>query len=502
MENYILTDQQMQEADRETIHTDGVPSLLLMERAGTAVAEEIIKIDPMQKPVLCVCGGGNNGGDGWVIARKLLSARYPVAVWDVSGGKYSPDCAHMRALYTGKTYASEPNDGTFDSFGIWVDAVFGTGLNRTVQGRLAQVIARINASGKTVVSVDIPSGLSGTSGNVLGVAVKADYTCAVQAIKTGLILEQGADHAGKICILPIGIRLPTPESYARLSADSDLYSAFPLRKHNVHKGSFGKVCLVTGSRDYSGAALLATAAARKTGTGYVQLCVPASLYPYYIGTYPDVLLSPLPGEDAFAYSPSELAKLLSADCIAVGCGCGVHPEVYQILSYLLTHYTGILLVDADGLNCLSAYGKDVLQNKTCTVILTPHLREFSRLTGLSVAEIRENPIAYAQNFQREYGCVLVLKSNATIVAAQNTVINATGTSALARGGSGDMLTGLIAGIAARTKDATLAAVAGCRLLGRAAEEASLQYTDYAATCTEVLNAIPAVLRKLHTSDPA
>ena len=355
----VLTVGEMREADYYTINELNIPSEVLMGRAGSAIADEVAAVATPSSRVLVVCGTGNNGGDGYVCARELELRGYNVKVYAVSG-RLSDDCAREKAAYCGEYSQNIEGD-------VIVDCIFGTGLSRTVSGECAEIIQKINSSGALVVSADIPSGLNGNSGLAEGCAVKADVTVAIAEYKTGYFLNDGTDFCGKIIKKDIGIVCPRSQ-YTQIFEGSDIASFFPKRKRNSHKGTYGTAQLVVGSDRYYGAAVLAAEAALKSGCGYVKLNTGANLRPRLAVKLPQIIFN-----DNMDFS---------AECIAIGSGCGVSQELYGSVTNLLKSYCGTLIIDADGLNSLAKFGLDALKNKNCNVLLTPHVKEFSRLTGL------------------------------------------------------------------------------------------------------------------------
>ncbi len=470
---YFLNNGQMRGADAKTI-ASGVSGETLMARAGKALAEEVIAAAGglLTKKILIVCGLGNNGGDGYVCARELLSRGASVKVYAVQG-KLSPDCAREKTRYEG-VYTDKISGE------IIVDCLFGTGLCRPVEGALAQVINQINSSGATVVSADIPSGINGDNGRVEGVAVKADITVAFAYPKYGCVLGDGIDYSGKTVVKDIGIKA---EPAVCAPDEEDIARYFPARKRNTHKGSYGSACVVAGSQKYCGAAALSVAAALKSGCGYVYAAVDEDIKRALFPVYPQAIYCAQPN--------------LSADCIAFGMGRGNGEKTYAEICSLLQNYGGKLVLDADALNALSSYGTGVLKSAACKVLITPHMGEFARLTGMSVEEIAENPVEAAQNFAREYNVVVHLKSAVSLTCdGERCSLSLRGDSSLAKAGSGDMLAGLICGSAARGLDLYDAAVCSQYILGGAAEACSEKLSEYCVTARDVLKNIPIFVKRL------
>lgn len=476
---YSYTFAQMREADRHTIEDLGVPSLTLMERAGAALKERALAAMKQTgaEEALVVCGGGNNGGDGFVAARLLQEEGAKVRVLCLAE-KFSPDCEAMKKKYRGEILGRVPKM----RFSFIVDCVLGTGLTREAEGVPAMLIDFINSCGAYVVSADLPSGLK--ENGVAGAhCVRADETVAMGLMKNALLLQDGADVAGKITIADIGIA--SADEGAEIWEAADVAASFPKRKSNVHKGTFGKACLLAGSMEYSGAAFLAASACLKSGAGYTRLCVPEELFPYTVGRYPACIVQPFRSIDG---------ETLGSDCIAAGMGTGVSEGLFACLVELLPEYTGVLVLDADALNTIAHYGTEILKNKTCRVIVTPHPKEFSRLTGKSVAEIAQNAVAEAQSFAAEYGVTVLLKGNRTVITdGTRTAINTEGSPALAKGGSGDVLAGFLAGTCARGIPPFEACCSAAFVCGRAGALCAEEMGEYAPDAQDVIARLPRAI---------
>lgn len=475
----LLTNEQMRAADKYTIEEIGIDGEELMRRAGVAIAAEAERVaaERALTEILVVCGNGNNGGDGYVCARVLKEKGYRVAVYAFDG-RLSADCRREKDRYFG-AYA--------DRIGgqLIIDCIFGTGLSREVNGQYRKAIEEINASGAYVISADVPSGLNGDNGKTLGVAARASLTVAIAEYKMGFFLGDGMDVCGEIVKKDIGII--AEGNFARVYGDGEIRAFYPARRRNSHKGTYGAANIVAGSDRYRGAAYLAAEAALRSGCGYVKLTSCESVIQGIVAAYPQVIC--LNEAD------------LSCDAIAVGMGCGKSAALYETIKTLLENYDGKLIVDADGLNVLSAYGASVLSRKKCTVLITPHVKEFSRLTGLSVTEILSDPAGYARKFAKEHNIIVYLKGAASIVSdGVNTAVNIRGTTALSKGGSGDILSGLICGNAARGLNLFDAAIASAYVLGKAAEVCSARMTDYCVTAKDLLKNLSEVVKSLDKSD--
>ena len=476
----ILTAEQMKIADRYTISTLGITEDVLVERAGTAVAEEIFNRFKGGRVLVCI-GKGNNGADGQVVAN-LLSKRHGFKV-DV----LLVEDATLKLFD--------------DKYDIILDCIFGTGLNREVCGIHKEIIKKINSSGAFVISCDVPSGLCSENGKVLGVAVKAKMTIAIQEYKTGYFLNDGPDYCGKIVVKDIGISVWEEKFLMRMTGE-DVVSFFSKRERNVHKGNFGKVSVVGGSKNYPGSIYLSTLSllAMKSGVGYVNLVVPKSMYGIYALKNPECTIMAMDDNNGCTtFDVKTLDSLMNYDTIAIGMGMGVSNSVYKSIEYILKNYAGILLIDADGLNCLSKYGVNILKNKNCQVVLTPHVGEFSRLSGLSKDLITSSPIVYAEEFAKKFSVVLVLKSATSIITnGDSTYLNTSGCSGMAKAGSGDVLSGFIAGVIARNKNNSLldAVASACYVFGKAGEIAEKTNSSYTMTATDIINCLGKAINSI------
>lgn len=474
----ILTVEQMREADRFTIENLGVSEKDLVIRAGQAVADEIKKRFFGGRVLVCV-GKGKNGADGRVVASELSKTHgYTVTVFDVA-----------RPVF-------ELLDVKYD---IIVDCIFGTGLNRKVEGDVAKVINKINTSKSYVISCDIPSGINGDNGQIMGVAVKADLTVAIQEYKCGHFLSDGIDYSGEVVAKDIGISI-WGDDFIKSIGDNDAKQLFINRDRNVHKGCFGKVAVIGGSKSFSGAPILSLNAltALKSGTGYAYLGVPESIFNACVGLNPECILTAINDDgNAVTVDKDALNILMACDSIAIGMGMTVCKGVYELICYLLENYTGKLLIDADGLNSLSKFGIQVLKNKKCKVVLTPHIGEFSRLVGKDKQTLAFDIITPAMAFAKEYGVTLIVKSAVSIITDGNEVyFNTTGCSGMAKGGSGDVLSGFTAGVLARTDYLLEAVTVSAYVFGKAGEIAQKQGCEYTITASDIVNCLPKAIKSL------
>lgn len=450
MQNVISVDN-MRKSDKYTIDYI-TPSQELMLRAGRSVYNSV----NWHGKTAIICGTGNNGGDGYVLALEMAKNILECEII-LAQNKFSPDgeyyfnkCKKMNIPY--KLY----NNTSLDNYDIIVDCIFGTGFKGEVNGIEKEIIEKINNSKAYKVSVDINSGLNGDSG-ISSLCVKSDLTISIGTLKSGHILNMAKDKIGKLINCDIGISI-IEKPYCLLEKN-DIKAILKKRDNYSHKGNYGYVSLIGGSYEYSGAIKLANIAtsAVRSGAGVVRLCVPKkiaeSVLPYIL----ESTLYPLSDKNgSIAFNEGELDTLInSSKVIAIGMGLGQKGENKKIIDYLLKSYNGILIIDADGINTLATMDNAILKEARCKVVLTPHLKEFERLSKISIAEINNNPIKYAQEYAKSNNITLLLKGTATIITnGEKTYLTNTGCAGMATGGSGDVLSGILAGICA-SNDASL-----------------------------------------------
>ncbi|MBE5752592.1 MAG: NAD(P)H-hydrate dehydratase [Clostridiales bacterium] len=486
---YLLTNEQMRKADEFAMQN--TPALLLMERAGKALAEKIRRLN-VKGNVLCVCGGGNNGGDGFVCARYLLELGFPISVF-CNAKKFSQETEINKRKYlkTGGKIVEELPNLNVD---LLVDCLLGTGFKGELKEESKRIIEKINllkAQGAYVLSADVPSGL-GDNG-LSKVSVLANETLCVGQEKLALRLLDGLDCSGKVSTMDIGIDVLEIEkkNYVTAIEKQDVKERLPKRKRNSHKGSFGKVAVVGGSLKYTGAPYLSALSALRSGVGYTALFVPNGIAEYYILKAPEILLERLNGGGSIEFNEKDFEKMLDYGAVCFGMGLGESEDVCKGVEYLLENYTGKLVLDADGLNSLAKFGSTkCFLNKKCEVLVTPHVKEFSRLTSLSVEEILNDCVAQAKTFAKEKNVTLLLKGASTIITDGNkTILNLAGCSAQAKGGTGDVLAGVIGGLCAQGLSIFDAGACGSYLVGISAEIASQELSCYSALPSDFIQNI-------------
>lgn len=508
---YVLTGTQMKAVDSDTIERIGIPSLVLMERAALAVADEAEKLAHAlekqgflreQIQILAVCGTGNNGADGIAAGRILKGRGYPVTVVlagnpEHSSREYQIQRQIAENLEVTIAEASDPLPGPCH---IVIDALFGIGLSRPVEGDCRKLIQQLKEKRETektrVVAVDIPSGIQADTGAVMGIALPADATVTFGFLKTGLALYPGKGYAGQVTVADIGfsdISLRETGWDCLMPEKTDL-SLLPKRQPDGNKGTFGKVLIIAGSRGMCGAACLSALAAYRTGAGLVKiLTVPENRIP---------LQTLLPEAIVETYEPEEpdagLFKAFVehqcdwADVIVLGPGLGRESYVGYLAEVVLSYAYVPIVLDADGLNTVAKHPY-LTRYFTENIIITPHMGEMARLCGCSTEELKTSPLQAARAYSSRYGAVCVLKDAVTVCADKegNAWINSSGCSAMAKGGSGDVLTGVIAGLLARGMEGSQAAWMGVFVHGLAGEKAAGVWGDQGvlarslADCLEV-----------------
>lgn len=469
---------EIKRADERAIE-GGTPSSELMARAGKALAARAGEIMREKKigDVLFVCGGGNNGGDGFVAAQILYEAGKDVAVLCLSK-RFTPECAAAASRYKGVLLGRIPRR----RFALLVDCVMGSGLKNAPEGDAAALIGFLASCGGYVLSCDLPSGLS-ENGIALSPCVRADETLAIGGLKHALLLADGADMAGRVSVADIGL---SPEGGAEICEEADIARLFPARKSNSHKGTYGTAVICAAGAVSTGAIFLAAKACLRSGVGYAKLFAEEPFFSQAVGKLPALVLRNSIAPDG---------EMLAADCILIGMGAGVSGKLYAFLAELIPKYTGVLVLDADALNTLARFGTEILKNKACRVVITPHPAEFARLTGKTAREVTADAVALAAGFAREYGVTVVLKNNRTVIAGGTKLaINPTGSPALAKGGSGDVLAGFLAGTCGRGVPPYEAACAACYLLGKAGEIAAEEMGEYAPDADDIVGFLPKAMK--------
>jgi len=511
----IVTARQMQELDRKTIQETGIPGAVLMENAGRGTFEQMLRYFPdiRQKRVVVLAGRGNNGGDGFVIARFLLNHAVPVKVFLLArADTVSGDAAiNLRALQRmGGTVVEIPDESAWQNVsadirhaGIIVDAIFGTGLSAPVTGLALRVIEDINTAGKPVVAVDLPSGIDASTGEVLGSAVNARLTCTFGLVKQGLVTYPGASCAGKLEVLDIGIPQALVASAGltnHLLEEKDFRGKLPHRSPESHKGTYGHAFIVAGSPGKTGAAAMAAQAAMRAGAGLVTIGVPAALNQILEIKVTEAMTEPLP-DNGTGFLEMEAWQriqdvLQGKTVVAIGPGISDRDETAALVFKIIESAEVPLVIDADGLNAV-ARNPVILKRAQAPVVLTPHPGEMARLTGITIREVQADRVAVARKFASEFNVTLVLKGARTVIAGPggHAYINPTGNPGMASGGMGDVLTGMIAGFMAQGFDELFSARFSVFLHGRIGDIIAAQRGCVGILATDIINEISGSLQQ-------
>ena len=516
---YLVTANEMQKMDRATIESFGLPGRILMENAGRGATQFFLEQfkNAENKKIGVIAGRGNNGGDGFVIARYLAQKGISVTVYLLSERqKISGDAAaNLELLPPLKVPVIEmPDAESFSAHqtamrheAIWVDAILGTGLKSDVKEFFKDMIDFINQSNKPVFAVDIPSGLNSDTGQPCGACVRADATATFAFAKTGHFLLPGADYTGNLKIIDIGVPPHIANDVGPLQylLTPDLIRTVSLpRPLDAHKGHTGHLLVIAGSTGKTGAAVMTAMSAMRAGVGLVTLGIPASLNPILEIHVTEAMTEPLPetkegvlGEASF----NRIMALLSdKKCLAIGPGIGTNPETKMLVQRLLQESKKPMVIDADGLNCLIGR-TEILKNFEKPIVLTPHPGEMSRLIGTTAADVQKDRIKCARNFAEKFNVHVVLKGARTVVAHPDgrVFINPTGNPGMASGGMGDVLTGVIAGFIAQGHSPELAAHAGVYLHGAAADSLAKNKGSFGYLATDVMNTLPEAIKRLSDS---
>jgi NAD(P)H-hydrate epimerase len=503
----------MRALDRHTIETLGVPGEVLMESAGGAVSELVLEELPAGGEVLVICGAGHNGGDGFVVARRLALLGVPVRaalLGEPRSLRGDAAANHRRAREAGV-----PVEGArwrAPRRGVIVDSLFGTGLVRPLEKAPAASVRRINASrgeALRVVAVDLPSGICADTGQVLGVAVEADATVTLGLPKPGLALEPGRSRAGRIVVARIGIADAAPgvshdtELWTRAAAGAQL----PPRPAAGHKGSFGHALLVAGSEGKTGAAALAARGAGRVGAGLVTVACPAGVNDILEVKCTEAMTVPVPdtSERALAAGAEEVLVELAAERDAVGLGPGVgrSAETFKLARAIAARVERPLAIDADAIR---AFGGDPaeLRRRRGPTVLTPHPGEATALLGGRATELNRDRCGAARRLAEMTGCVVLLKGAATVVAGPGgrVALNPTGGPALATGGTGDVLLGMVAGLLAQGRPPFEAAALAAYLHGFAADRIATRRGPAGLLAGDLARELPEAAQALRAAAAA
>ncbi len=532
----VVTAAEMRKIDIETIKGIGIPGIVLMETAGNEIVRHVKLHYPNAHRVGILVGKGNNGGDGLVMARQLAHIGCKVYIFLVSPadsfigealtnlqivrklGLHIEEAltddglsdVHEQDTLKTERELSEILQSRIASCDLLIDAIFGTGLKGAVREPIASIINTINKLNKPILSVDLPSGLDADTGQPLGTCVQADRTITIGLPKRGLLLHPGAQLAGKIEVVDIGFPTKVIEEQdikCNWTTKRETAKWMPTRSPASHKGTYGRVLVVAGSRGMTGAAALTSEAALCTGAGLATLAIPKSLNNIMEVKLTEVMTLPLPETETGSLSESAADQILdyaaeNRSVIAIGPGLSQHPETFSLVHQLIsTNHNEQLglkfVIDADGLNAL-AQETELIHLISKNAVLTPHLGEMARLTNYTIKELKTDRIRVAVEFTQNYDVTLVLKGAPTVITHPNgdIWINSTGNPGMASAGMGDVLTGVIAGLIAQKVPSRNAATLGVYLHGLAGDAAAKKLGMHGLTASNVLRAVPQAISSL------
>lgn len=516
---YLVDGKQAALVDRFSIDQAGIPSLVLMERASLSCAQEIRKyLDGSEKDlkVLSVCGSGNNGGDGMAAARILHTSGFQASILLVGkreklsvDAKKQLDIASFMGLDiifgdewlagAGQEEKQEKMEGLLGKYDILVDAIFGTGLSREIGGTYRDWVEAVNAvsaQGKQVFAVDIASGVSSADGQILGTAVRADVTVTFGYRKLGMLLYPGALFSGRIVCAEIGF---DPNAIHHIEGLHIAYGPedlgrLPARRQDSNKGTYGKTLIIAGSRNMAGAAAFSARAAYYMGAGLVTIYTPESNRVILQQLIPEAVMKTYPDHE---FDENALKDLLaSCSTLVVGPGLGKSDISHKIVHYVLEHAACPLIIDADALNIISEQPQ-ILKMCSAPAAVTPHLMELSRLTGYNIQTLKTNLQKICVDFSHEYGVICISKDARTMIFGDNKdiYVNLSGNNGMSTGGSGDVLTGVIAGLCSQGMDLMEASKLGVYIHGLAGERASDRRGVRSVTASDIAEAIPDILMR-------
>lgn len=494
---YLVNSREMKNCDKNTIEKYHVPSAVLMERAALACVETLYEKNIALDKVLVVCGSGNNGGDGYAVARLLALDGYDVDVVcaDV-GAKETAENRIQREIwqaYGGMVYQTIPEQTSYSTV---VDAIFGVGLSRNIEGKYAKIIEQMNELSGKKIAIDVPSGISSDNGTILGTAFRADLTITFAFEKLGIVLWPGNEYAGEVVVKNIGIDergfVERKPAVAALE-DCDL-TMLPLHRSHSNKGTFGRLLVIAGSIGMSGAAYLAAKAAYSSGCGLVRI--------FTVEENREILQSQLPEAIITTYSAKKpdmdlLTEAVGwADTIVCGPGIGTSDAAIRIVKAVLKNAAVPVVLDADALNII-AEDTNILLRPHTELVLTPHLGEMNRLCKDSVSYIQNHLIEVAEEFARQYNVICVLKDEHTITSVpyRQTYLNMSGNAGMATAGSGDVLSGVIGSLLAQGMSAEEAAALGVYLHGKAGDAMQAQSSKNGLMASDLLEGLRLVLCK-------
>lgn len=503
---YIVDAAGMQQIDKATIDTIGIPSMVLMERAALGVTEVVCDLTSKDTRSLVVVGTGNNGGDGLAVARQLRERGYKPTILIIGEREKASDSFLQQLRIVENLHIPVVVETDDQEYDVIVDAIFGVGLTREVTGPYREAIEKINQSSSLIISIDVPSGVDSSSGQIMGCCVKAHHTITFGYLKRGLVLYPGSEMSGNIHIESAGfpdhlVDHISPQYLAYTKAD--IKELLPKRKAYSNKGTYGRVCIYAGAKNMAGAAYLSGLAAYEAGCGLVKICT--------VEENRDIIQTLLPEAILETYEENtDFKELIErnnqwAQVVVFGPGMGENTVTAIMLEQLMKSSRIPCIIDADGLNLLSLHLEWLKQAKAA-IILTPHIKEMSRLTNKQVTDITKRLVETAESFSQEHNVITILKDARTIVSdgLDHAYINISGNPGMATAGAGDVLTGILGGFLAQGMSPLSAARLGVYIHGLAGDEAKKCLGTYSLKARDIASSIHIILgdntdEKLHES---
>jgi len=510
----VATGAQMRKIDHTAIEDRGIPGLKLMEHAGTGVARAIRKyFGPLgDKSLAIVCGKGNNGGDGYVIARLLAKECEKISVivladesqikGDALGNYRRVKEMELPVFNISKiSELKEKAAPLLNESHIIVDAILGTGITGSAKGLYGEAIELVNSLGKNVVAVDIASGLLSDTGKVEGPAVYADLTVTFALGKIAHYVYPAATYTGELEIIDIGIPADVIDGMhfdVRALDENDIDILLPERKEDSHKGTYGHAIIIGGSPGKSGAVIMAAQAAQRSGAGLVSVVAPSSVNSALEASLLEAMTFPVESNNSGSISSKSIGAIIEfckgKSVVVAGPGMGWSRDTYEIIKALLENIEIPLILDADALNVL-AEDLSILEKRRCELVLTPHPGEMGRIAGISSSQVQEQRLEVSVEIAKRYECTVLLKGSNTVISykGKRTYINLTGNPGMATGGSGDVLTGIIAGLSSQGISAEYSASAGAFIHGLSGDIASEDMGEISLCAGDIIDYIPDAL---------
>jgi len=506
----LVTPEQMRRIDREAIERIGIPGVVLMENAAFQVSMKAAEILGQRngRRVLVAAGAGNNGGDAFAVARHLLSMGYSVSLYMLCPTESLRGDAAINANilenmgFTMELLKPENLDRFAESCreaDLIIDGLFGTGLNRNIEGIALEAVCIINRYSNCTLSIDIPSGVDGLTGRICGGCVRADYTVTFFLPKLGMVQYPAAACLGELTVADIGIPYALADNLktCELTDSAMVSEILPPRPEDGHKGTFGRVLIIAGSYAMPGAAVLCAQSAYRTGSGLVRLAVPKEIVPILAARVTEAVYAPLESRDGHIACTDNtvLQELLdNSDAVLVGPGLSCNEDTCELVRKVIELCRKPLVLDADALNAI-APDTEILSRLKCEAVITPHPAEMARLMGADTAGVQSDRIGAAKSFAEEYGITVVLKGAGTVIAGPDgkISINPTGNSGMATAGSGDVLAGMVVSLLGQDVQPYEAAVAAAYIHGLAGDQAAADKGACSMTASDISERIGAEL---------